>query len=611
MAALSENQIFEQLTEVGNRLLHPPSSIPELLNLLDEVDFLFTKMRQTLSQPVQEAFAIIKKALIADELFRHSDPDVKITVASCLNEVTRISAPTPPYEDDKMREIFELIVDAFENLSCQPGRCYSKAVVILHNIAKLRSCVVMLDLECDSLVTKMFELFLKNISPKHPQHVFLDMIKIMSIVIEESDPVSPELLKILLARIKMENRTVSPASWEMGVKIFEGCSNKLKPLIIEAMSSMDCRLEDYAPILSSICKPEANATNVVNDSLNPVNNEPSVDLNQSAEFVQGLKAIESRHTTSASSFGPKALRTDGTTSKKGKKPNSHVLDKEAAAGTERKQVRQGTAGNDINKKNMSPRKDAPHKTVKEETGDFEHNQHSTVLGDSSSKKSKPPKKDVPGASADRSMKKKNDVVGASGSSGKKLVRQPKEFSGGSGSKSKSGQSGKDKLQLSDSSRNQRKRASSDDDVIETPHGRKNYKDDLVGSRIKVWWPLDRRYYEGTITSYDASVRKHRVDYDDGDEEILNLRKEQWEFLGDETPTDIALLLDKKTPQPPSITAQPKASTTEKKETSQKHDEKGITPTSEVEPVDSTVAKSDIPETPHETKRPKLSDEQNS
>ena len=29
-------------------------------------------------------------------------------------------------------------------------------------------------------------------------------------------------------------------------------------------------------------------------------------------------------------------------------------------------------------------------------------------------------------------------------------------------------------------------------AIETPYGRKSYKEDLVGCRIKVWWPLDRR-----------------------------------------------------------------------------------------------------------------------
>ena len=30
----------------------------------------------------------------------------------------------------------------------------------------------------------------------------------------------------------------------------------------------------------------------------------------------------------------------------------------------------------------------------------------------------------------------------------------------------------------------------------------------------------------------------KVDYDDGDEEILNLRKERWEFTGDELSADI-------------------------------------------------------------------------
>ncbi|KAL9238546.1 hypothetical protein vseg_012950 [Gypsophila vaccaria] len=653
MAAISENQIIQQLTEVGNRLLHPPSLIPELLNLLDEVEFLFAKMRQAPSQPVQEAFAVLKEALITDELFRHSDPNVKITVASCLNEVTRISAPTPPYEDDKMREVFELIVSSFENLSCQPGRCYSKAVLILLSVAKLRSCVMLLDLDCDSLVTKMFELFQKNISPKHPQNVFLAMVKIMSVMIQESDPVSLELLKLLLTSIKMENQSVSPASWEMGVKILEGCTDKIKPFIMETVSSMGCCLEDYAPILVSICKPEANVTNPVNDSANPVNTEPS---DKPAESIQGLKAKKSSQTASASSSGSKAIKAEGTISKKGRKPNPHVLDKEAA---EHKQVRQGTAEADISKKNESPRKDVALKSVKEETVDSEQNQrqNSSALGDSGNKKGRPPKKEVPGVSGDRSMKKKNDVPGSSVSSGKKIVRQPKENSGGSGNKNKLGQSGKDKLQLSDSSRNQRKRASSDDDVIETPHGRKNYKDDLVGSKIKVWWPLDRRYYEGTITSYDASIRKHRVDYDDGDEEILNLRKEQWEFLGDETPTDIASLLNKKTPQPSAVMAQPKAPTVEKKETSQpssvmaqpkapavekkettqpssvmaqpkaptvekkeasqKREEKVITPTVEIESGDAiehttlTVAKSEIPETPHETKKPRLSDEQNS
>jgi len=52
------------------------------------------------------------KALIADQLLRDSDSDVKITVAACLNEIMRISAPVAPYGDGKMKvgaKIYRLI----------------------------------------------------------------------------------------------------------------------------------------------------------------------------------------------------------------------------------------------------------------------------------------------------------------------------------------------------------------------------------------------------------------------------------------------------------------------------------------------------------------------
>lgn len=43
------------------------------------------------------------------------------------------------------------------------SRSYSKRVSILETVAKVRSCVVMLDLECDALILEMFGHFLKTI----------------------------------------------------------------------------------------------------------------------------------------------------------------------------------------------------------------------------------------------------------------------------------------------------------------------------------------------------------------------------------------------------------------------------------------------------------------
>ncbi|KAL1194981.1 putative sister chromatid cohesion protein PDS5 [Cardamine amara subsp. amara] len=63
-----------------------------------------------------------------------------------------------------------------------------------------------------------------------------------------------------------------------------------------------------------------------------------------------------------------------------------------------------------------------------------------------------------------------------------------------------------------------------------------YGQALVGSRIRVWWPLDLKFYEGVVESYLSSLRKHRVLYDDGDVEILNLNKQRWESIDDDEET---------------------------------------------------------------------------
>ncbi|KAF5176968.1 Sister chromatid cohesion protein pds5-like protein, partial [Thalictrum thalictroides] len=56
------------------------------------------------------------------------------------------------------------------------------------------------------------------------------------------------------------------------------------------------------------------------------------------------------------------------------------------------------------------------------------------------------------------------------------------------------------------------------------------KTSLVGSRINVWWPLDKKFYEGLVQSYDLETDKHEILYNDGDLEVLHLDKECWELI---------------------------------------------------------------------------------
>ncbi|KAJ8560020.1 hypothetical protein K7X08_004078 [Anisodus acutangulus] len=65
-----------------------------------------------------------------------------------------------------------------------------------------------------------------------------------------------------------------------------------------------------------------------------------------------------------------------------------------------------------------------------------------------------------------------------------------------------------------------------------PRTIKYYGEELVGARIKVWWPLDAVFYEATISSFDPVQKRHKVAYVDGDVEKLSLHKERWEMLED-------------------------------------------------------------------------------
>ncbi|XP_076905467.1 DNA mismatch repair protein MSH6-like [Bidens hawaiensis] len=60
-----------------------------------------------------------------------------------------------------------------------------------------------------------------------------------------------------------------------------------------------------------------------------------------------------------------------------------------------------------------------------------------------------------------------------------------------------------------------------------------YGDEVVNRRIRVYWPLDKSWYEGCVKLYDESTGKHLVQYDDLEEELLDLSNEKVELLKDE------------------------------------------------------------------------------
>ncbi|KAL6216045.1 hypothetical protein ACLB2K_009272 [Fragaria x ananassa] len=249
-----DNELEAQLLEAGNQLLESPSTVDDLLPLLDRIESCLSKVEQSPNKSMQAALAPSQKALVTEQLLRHSDPDVKVSVASCISEITRITAPDAPYDDDQMKEVFQLIVSSFENLDDQSSRSYTKRASILETVAKVRSCVVMLDLECDALIVEMFQHFLKAIRDYHPENVFSSMETIMTLVIEESEDISSELLSPLLASVKNDDEDVLPISRKLGERVIESSAIKLKPHLAHEVETHGIALGDYSKVVASICQ---------------------------------------------------------------------------------------------------------------------------------------------------------------------------------------------------------------------------------------------------------------------------------------------------------------------------------------------------------------------
>ena len=101
-----------------------------------------------------------------------------------------------------MKEMFQLIVAAFENMPHVSTRSYKKVVSILDTIAKFKLCLVLLDLKCDALVVEMFQSFLKIIRSNYPPALLSAMETIMNLVIDESEDISLNLLSLIFASVR-------------------------------------------------------------------------------------------------------------------------------------------------------------------------------------------------------------------------------------------------------------------------------------------------------------------------------------------------------------------------------------------------------------------------
>jgi hypothetical protein len=70
---------------------------------MQEVEECLIKVEQSPRESISNALRPATEALVKKELLGHADSNVRLAVASCISEITRITAPDAPYDDDAMK----------------------------------------------------------------------------------------------------------------------------------------------------------------------------------------------------------------------------------------------------------------------------------------------------------------------------------------------------------------------------------------------------------------------------------------------------------------------------------------------------------------------------
>ncbi|PIN03366.1 hypothetical protein CDL12_24107 [Handroanthus impetiginosus] len=562
-------QLEKQLADLGKRLTKLPSSKRELLALLKTAERVLSEVWQAPPKSTADALVPTMQAMVGDELLRHSDVDVQTTLASCLSEITRITVPDAPYPEELMKDIFQLFMVALKYLPSGSGRNYLRGAWILQTMAVVRYCLIMLDLELDAMVVEMFQLFFDTLRSDQPAPIVNSIEMIVIMMINESEEVSVELLMPLLDSVRLENENVYPVAWNLGKTVLEKCATQLQNYLGEAVKLLNLDVDDYADIVATICNNTSIRENMVAEEV--VAAGPSGD-GVSAEGVSELKRIfEAEQENCIPQLNDR---------------HENILDNENSSETLRcsQQIVEFEGDNarpDAEVVNIAEI-GQPETETDTETGGFrrirsrkpntlmrpeEGYEHSWMIGWSTRQRSRSNKKKsmmILDCDPEQSTKPRRKIQ----KSGVKETgtKSPQKMEKGEGTHSGTDSDHKAELLLQELD----ERKVTDDEIIsrkpeleddedemvgssvskpesedsapekekKSPKSGGHYGEELVNARISVWWPLDKTFYTGTVESFDPLTKKHKIKYDDDEEEILNLEEERWEFFNERKSSEI-------------------------------------------------------------------------
>ena len=119
-----------RLYVLGLQLEHMDFS-NDVLSKLEEIETYFTNAEQAGCRLANWALQPLEITLVQLKFMEHPHKDVRLAVASCLNEIMRITSPTKAYNDVVLKKVLQLVVKNLEGLHDDKDLAFDKRVPIL------------------------------------------------------------------------------------------------------------------------------------------------------------------------------------------------------------------------------------------------------------------------------------------------------------------------------------------------------------------------------------------------------------------------------------------------------------------------------------------------
>eukprot|EP01135_Chromosphaera_perkinsii_P007059 Nk52_evm2s683 gene=Nk52_evmTU2s683 len=167
-------------------------------------------------------------AVAQPAVMKHKDKDVRLVAACCFADILRIYAPDPPYTQEQLKGIFNLFVEQLRGVKKVNTPQYERYFYLLESLAVVKSFIICTEIECDDVISDLFQTFFNIISDEHPHKVVMHMIDIMSTVIDEGDIVSQEVLDIIFSNILNPAKSENPAAYSLACKLIERTGKQIE-----------------------------------------------------------------------------------------------------------------------------------------------------------------------------------------------------------------------------------------------------------------------------------------------------------------------------------------------------------------------------------------------